>query len=174
MIIVKLFILSFHHHGFKNINANHSIQKVQLIWEMKEDKIIYTKTLPRIRFVWLEFTEPHMLTRSSQSIKIIIDLSINKSIKIGKSDLINIDCIDQSVETDDTLVSFISSSRFYRFHRIISEGTSVLLFIQKWKLISCKQWICWQHASCNNFIESWRIKQLSLFLKIEKKILSFL
>ena len=38
MIIVKLFILSFHHHGFKNINANHSIQKVQLIWEMKEDK----------------------------------------------------------------------------------------------------------------------------------------
>ena len=58
-----------------------------------------------------------MLTRSSQSIKIIIDLSINKSIKIGKSDLINIDCIDQSVETDDTLVSFISSSRFYRFHR---------------------------------------------------------
>ena len=52
MIIVKLFILSFHHHGFKNINANHSIQKVQLIWEMKEDKIIYTKALPRIRFVW--------------------------------------------------------------------------------------------------------------------------
>ena len=72
-----------------------------------------------------------MLARSSQSIKIIIDLSINKSIKSGKSDLINIDCIDQSVETDDTLVSFISSSRFYRFHRIISEGTSVLLFIQK-------------------------------------------
>ena len=41
MIIVKLFILSFHHHGFKNINENHSKQKVQLIWEMKEDKIIY-------------------------------------------------------------------------------------------------------------------------------------
>lgn len=29
MIIVKLFILSFHHHGFQNVNANHSIQKVQ-------------------------------------------------------------------------------------------------------------------------------------------------
>ena len=42
-------------------------------------------------------------TRSSQSIKIGIDLSICKSIKIGKSDLIDIDCIDQSVEIDDTL-----------------------------------------------------------------------
>ena len=41
-------------------------------------------------------------TRSSQSIKIGIDLLIDKSIKIGKSDLINIDCIDQSVEIDDT------------------------------------------------------------------------
>lgn len=27
--------------------------------------------------------------------------------KIGKSDLIDIDCIDQSVEVDDTLVLFI-------------------------------------------------------------------
>ena len=51
-------------------------------------------------------------TRSSQSIKIGADLSINKSIKIGKSDLIDIDCIDQSVEIDDTLVSFIDLSRF--------------------------------------------------------------
>ena len=45
-------------------------------------------------------------TRSSQSIKIGIDLSIDKSIKIGKSDLIDIDCIDQSVEIDDTPFSF--------------------------------------------------------------------
>ena len=44
-------------------------------------------------------------TRSSQSIKIGIDLSIDKSIKIGKSDLIDIDCIDQSLEIDDTLIS---------------------------------------------------------------------
>ena len=50
-------------------------------------------------------------TRSSQSIKIGIDLLIDKSIKIGKSDLIDIDCIDQSVEIDDTLVSFIDLSR---------------------------------------------------------------
>ena len=70
-------------------------------------------------------------SRSCQSIKIGIDLSIDKSIKIGKSDLIDIDCIDQSVEIDDTLVSFIDLSRFYRFHRFISEDTSVLLFIQK-------------------------------------------
>ena len=44
---------------------------------------------------------------SSQSITIGTDLPIDKSIKIGKSDLIDIDCIDQSVEIDDTLVSFI-------------------------------------------------------------------
>ena len=46
--------------------------------------------------------------RSSQSIKIAIDLSIDKSIAIR---------IDQSVEIDDTLLSFIDLSRFYRFHR---------------------------------------------------------
>ena len=39
--------------------------------------------------------------------KITIDLSIDKSIKIGISGLIDIDCIDQSVEIDDTRVSFI-------------------------------------------------------------------
>ena len=60
-----------------------------------------------------------------------IDFSIDKSKKIGKSDLIDIDCIDQSVEIDDTLVSFIDLSRFYRFHRFLSEDTSVLLFIQR-------------------------------------------
>ena len=46
----------------------------------------------------------------SQSIKIGIDLSIDISIKIGKSDLIDIECIDQSVEIDDTLVAFIDLS----------------------------------------------------------------
>ena len=45
-------------------------------------------------------------TRSSKPIKIGIDLLIDKSIKIGKSDLIDIDCIDQSVEIDDTPFSF--------------------------------------------------------------------
>ena len=48
---------------------------------------------------------------------------------MGKSDLIDVVCIDQSVEIDDTLVSFIDLSRFYRFHRFLSEDTSVLLFI---------------------------------------------
>ena len=60
-------------------------------------------------------------TQSCQSIKIGIYLSIDKSIKINKSDLIDIDCIDQSVEIDDTLVSFIDLSRFYRFHRFTLE-----------------------------------------------------
>ena len=48
-----------------------------------------------------------MIARSSQSIIIGIDLSIDKSIKIGKTDLIDIDFIDQWVEIDDTLVSLI-------------------------------------------------------------------
>ena len=39
-------------------------------------------------------------------------MSIDKSIKIGKSDLIDIDCIDQSVEINDALVSFIDLSSF--------------------------------------------------------------
>ena len=60
--------------------------------------------------------------RSSKSIKIGINLSIDKSIKIGKSDLIDIDCIDQSVEIDDTLISFFDVFKFYRFHRFLSEA----------------------------------------------------
>ena len=50
------------------------------------------------------------ISRSNQSMKIGTDLSIEKSKKIGKSDLIDIDCIDQSVEIDDTLVSFFNLS----------------------------------------------------------------
>ena len=46
------------------------------------------------------------VSKNSQSIK----LSIDKSIKIGKSDLIDTNCIDRSVEIDDTLVSFIDLS----------------------------------------------------------------
>ena len=81
----------------------------------------------------------------------------SQSIKIAKSDLIDIDCIDQSIEIDDTLVSFIDLSRFYRFHRFISEDTSLLLFIQKWKLISYKQRICWR-LSCN-----WESKDQTIY-----------
>ena len=51
-------------------------------------------------------------SRSSQSIKIGIDLSIDKSMKIGKTEFIDIDCIDQSVEIDDTLISSIDLSSF--------------------------------------------------------------
>ena len=73
-----------------------------------------------------------MYPRSSQTLKIGIYLLIDKSTKIGKSDLIDIDCIDQSVEIDDTLVSFIDLSRFYRFHLFLSEDTfgKVVLFFR--------------------------------------------
>ena len=62
-------------------------------------------------FVLYWYTFVHY-SRSSQSIKIGIDLSIDKSMKIGKSDFIDIDCIDQSVEIDDTLISSIDLSWF--------------------------------------------------------------
>ena len=45
----------------------------------------------------------------------------SQSIKFGKSDLIDIDYIDQSVEIDDTLDSFVDLYRSYRFHRFVSE-----------------------------------------------------
>ena len=70
----------------------------------------------------------HMYTSwSSQSIKIGIDLSIDELIKIGKTD---IDCIDQSVEIDDTLVSFILIfTDFIDLYRSLM--ISFHLFIQK-------------------------------------------
>ena len=74
------------------------------------------------------------------------------SIKIGKS-----------VEIDDTRVSFIDLSRFYRFHRFLSEDTCILLFIQKWKLISGKHWICWQ-LSCN-----WESKDQTIYYHFFKQ-----
>ena len=48
---------------------------------------------------------------------------------------------------------------------ILSEDTSVLLFrlIQKWKLISCKQWICWQW-NCN-----WKSKDQTIYYHFIKK-----
>ena len=96
----------------------------------------------------------------SQSIKIGIDLSIDISIKIGKSDLIDIDCIDQSVEIDDTLVSFIDLSRFLPIPSIYVE-----------RYICSSKNENWLHAS-SKFVDNWvaiesrRIKQLSLFNKI--------
>ena len=59
---------------------------------------------------WLK--ENNLMPGRNQSIEIGIDLSIDKSIEIGKSDLIDIDCIDHSVEIDVTLVSFIDLSWF--------------------------------------------------------------
>ena len=91
-------------------------------------------------------------------------VSICKSIKIGKSDLIDIDFIDQSVEIDDTLGSFIDLSRFYRFHRFLSEDTSFCSSVHP-KIEN------WFHAN-SEFVDNWvaiesrRIKQFNItFLK---------
>ena len=74
-----------------------------------KNKIRCQPTMKYFQRCWLK---ENNLPGSSQSIKIGIDLSIDKSIEIGKSDFIDIDCIDQSVEIDDTLVSFIDLSWF--------------------------------------------------------------
>ena len=91
-------------------------------------------------------------------------VSICKSIKIGKSDLIDIDFIDQSVEIDDTLGSFIDLSRFYPFHRFLSEDTSFCSSVHP-KIEN------WFHAN-SEFVDNWvaiesrRIKQFNItFLK---------
>ena len=141
------------------------------IFKTKSEKCyLFYKTRFKIFFWWLilaRFVGSQVFTiirstalskwrrctsQNSQSIKLGIDLSVDKLIKIGKSDLIDIDCIDQSVEVNDT--------RFV--YQFIWEDTSVLLFIQKWKLISGKQCICRQYWVA---IESRRIKQLSLLKK---------
>ena len=108
---------------------------------------------------WLK--KNNLMPGSSQSIKIGIDLSIDKSIEIVESDLIDIDCIDQSVE--------IGRNRFV--HRFILIFTDL---IDSYRKIICslinENWI---HAN-GKCIDSWaaiesrRIKQLSLFQKIFK------
>ena len=113
--------------------------------------------------------------RSSQSIKIAIDLSIDKSLKIGNLIwLTDIDRIDQSVEIDDTLLSFIDLYRFYRFHRFYLK---IHLFFCS---VSSKN-ENWFHANSEFVdngiaIESRRIRQfiITLLKKKFKKILYFL
>ena len=74
-----------------------------------------------------------LLTRSSPSIKIGIDLSINKSIKIGKHDVIDINCINQSVE------SMTHSFRLsiYKKINILLDFTHSIDFYRKIHLFFC-------------------------------------
>ena len=62
------------------------------------------------RWSWLLTSIPE--SRNTNTGKQIWMSRNSQSIKIGKSDLIDIDCIDQMVEIDDTLVSFIDLSWF--------------------------------------------------------------
>ena len=80
---------------------------------MKERKFIFlpTLSLPSLSsllkvpiFFFLSQFVPKIVTSTA------IETRSSQSIKIGKSDLIDIDCIDQSVQIDDTLVSFIHLS----------------------------------------------------------------
>ena len=120
-----------------------------------------------------------LITRSSQSIKIGTDLSIDKSIKISKSDLIDIDCIDQSVEIDETLVSFIDSSRFYRLHRFLSE-TDICSsvhpkmktdFMQTVNLLTIELQVRFEGS--NNFIITFQKKFKNLIFSLKPALMSF-
>ena len=53
---------------------------------------------------------PDKHARISPEQRVINITRSSHSIKIGKSDLIDVDCNDQSVKMDDTLVSFIDLS----------------------------------------------------------------
>ena len=94
------------------------------------------------------------ICRNNQSI------TIDKSIKIGKSDLIHIDCIDQSVEIDDTLIGFIDLIWFLA--DFIDLYRKIYLFICSSKNEN------WFHEN-SKFVDNWvaiesrRIKQLPLF-----------
>ena len=79
---------------------------------LKERKFIFLPTLSlpslssllKVPIFFLSQFVPKIVTSTA------IETRSSQSIKIGKSDLIDIDCIDQSVEIDDTLVSFIDLS----------------------------------------------------------------
>ena len=87
------------------------------------------------------------ISRNNQSI------TIDKSIKIGKSDLIHIHCIDQSVAwIDDTLVAFIALTWFLPIYLFICSSKNENWFHANSKFVD--SWVA---------IESRRIKQLSLF-----------
>ena len=68
---------------------------------------LLTHGAPQARFARQSSAIMCLFTRSSRSIEIGIDLSIDKSIKVRKSDLFGIDSIGQSVKIDYTLVFFI-------------------------------------------------------------------
>ena len=88
-----------------------------------------------------------LIPRSCQSIK---KIGIVLSIKIGKSDLIDINCIDQSAETDDTFVSFINLFLFYRVYR----------FTRKYMICSLKN-ENWIHAN-SKFVANWESKDQTI------------
>ena len=111
-----------------------------------------------------------IITHGSQSIKISINLLIlNKSVKIGKSNLIDIYCINQSVEIDDTLVLIIDLSWFLPIS---------LIYIGRYIMFICssknENWIHANSKFIDNWvaIESWRIKELSLKKSLKNLIFS--
>ena len=117
-------------YGFKQLTLELRYIKVSgwghsptRLWEQSTANSNSFKIAQKIDFSIFRFCEIYWeYARSSKSIKIGTNLSIDKSIKVGKSDLIDINCIDQSVEIDDTLVSFIDLFEFYRFHRFLLEA----------------------------------------------------
>ena len=80
------------------------------------------------------------LPRSNESIKIRIDISIKRVNLIWFSDT---DCIDKSIEIDETLVPFIHLSRFLPISPIYIEDTSIHQKL-KTEFMQTGEYICWQ------------------------------
>ena len=83
--------------------------------------------------------------------------------------MIDIDCIDQSVEIDDTLFSFIDLSRFYRFHRFISKDTSVHRkmktdFMQKVNLLTIE--LQFKSRRINDLLSLFKKKKVKKILSV--------
>ena len=101
------------------------------IWHGKESKWSLIQILMSHRYLD-SFLDK---AQSSQSVKINIHLSIDRSITIGKFDLIDIDYIDQSVEIDDALVSFTHLSWFLPVSSMdLYRKTHLFIFSKKMKI----------------------------------------
>ena len=119
----------------------------------------------RVPFASVTTARCWQCSRSSQSIR------TDKSIKIGKSDSIDIDCIDQLVKIDDTLVLLIALSWFLPISSISYWKIHLFKFVhQKMKTdFMQRQQIYWElswhwESSYQTFIT---------FKYIFKKVLSF-
>ena len=83
---------------FRKVNLFLRGNRIQVLSNWKENLFLYhqnTEKVVVVKGLWVCVQH------------IVVYPEYSQSIEIGKSDLVDIDCIDQSLEIDDTLLSFI-------------------------------------------------------------------